>query len=69
MTITPQEVTVLVQIGETAVPLVEAAVSDVIAFAKAHGGNAAVITQLEADQATIAADKAQLEGELDPPTE
>lgn len=52
-----------VQIGETVVPLVIAAVEDVIAFAQAHGGNAAVIAQLTTDAATIAADRQQLEGE------
>jgi len=54
---------VLVQVGEIAVPLVEAAITDVIAFAQAHGGNDAVIAQLTTDQATIAADQQQLEKE------
>lgn len=61
--LTSANVQVLVQIGEVAIPLVTAAVKDVVAFAQAHGGNAAVEAQLTADAQTIAGDKAQLDGE------
>ena len=63
MASTIQTVQVLVQVGEVALPLVEAAITDVVAFAQAHGGNAAVIAQLTADATTIAADKQELQQE------
>ena len=63
----PNSILVLVQVGEVAVPLVTAAIKDVVAFAQANGGNAAVIAQLTADAATIAADKQQLEDEQSKP--
>jgi hypothetical protein len=58
-----QMIPVFVQIGDEVIPLVEAAITDVVAFAQAHGGNDAVIAQLTADKATIAADQQQLADE------
>lgn len=59
-----QTLTLLVQVGEATLPLVEAGVNDVLAFAKANGGNAETIAQLEQNATTIAQDAETIDQEL-----
>ena len=64
MGVTAADVTMYIQLGEQLVPVVTAAYEEVQAFVASHNGNADVLAQLQANDATIGADEATVDAEI-----
>ncbi len=63
-TITPQDITLYIQIGEALVPVVTAAYDTIKGFIDANGGNTEALTQLAQNKATIAQDAQTIAAEI-----